>query len=69
MLSTWAGLRPGTADGLPIVGRLEETLWIATGHYRNGILLAPWTADLLTSAMVDTAEIPEAFAPRRFTEA
>ncbi|MCZ8518118.1 glycine oxidase ThiO [Paenibacillus caseinilyticus] len=42
-LSTWAGLRPGTRDGLPFMGIWEEApgLIFATGHYRNGILLAP----------------------------
>ena len=43
--TTWAGLRPGTPDGLPILGPIPGWPVIAaTGHYRNGILLAPWTA-------------------------
>lgn len=44
--SVWAGLRPGTADGLPFIGALpgRRHTWVATGHYKNGILLAPWTA-------------------------
>ena len=43
-----AGLRPGTPDNLPLVGpsELDGLLW-ATGHYRNGILLAPLTAEML----------------------
>lgn len=69
VLSTWAGLRPGTADGLPILGRLDDNLWIASGHYRNGILLAPWTADLLADALSADVEIPMAFSPDRFAEA
>ncbi len=41
-----AGLRPGTPDNLPIVGPGElEGLILATGHHRNGVLLAPWTAE------------------------
>jgi glycine/D-amino acid oxidase-like deaminating enzyme len=41
----WLGFRPATADLEPHVGRLENTaLWLAYGHYRNGILLAPATA-------------------------
>lgn len=40
-----AGLRPMTPDGLPIVGRLDERTLVATGHGRNGFLLAPWTAE------------------------
>jgi glycine/D-amino acid oxidase-like deaminating enzyme len=43
--AVWAGLRPGTPDGLPIVGFLPGyPVLAATGHFRNGILLAPWTA-------------------------
>ena len=45
ILETWCGLRPGTPDDLPILGPTGiEGLTIATGHYRNGILLAPATA-------------------------
>lgn len=45
----WAGLRPATADGVPIIGRHPqlERLWLATGHYRNGFTMAPATATLL----------------------
>ncbi len=45
----WAGLRPGTPDDLPIIGSSDEftNLVIATGHFRNGILLAPITAELV----------------------
>jgi glycine oxidase len=46
VVERWAGLRPGTPDGLPIVGPDSEVpdLCYATGHHRNGILLAPETA-------------------------
>lgn len=46
---TWAGLRPGTPDGLPIIGRAPATqnLWYATGHGRNGILLAALTGEVI----------------------
>ncbi len=46
-LGAWAGLRPGTPDDLPIIGPLYESpnLIAATGHFRNGILLAPITAE------------------------
>ncbi len=48
IIETWAGLRPGTQDNLPILGPTDiEGLFLATGHYRNGILLAPITARLL----------------------
>lgn len=43
-VETWAGLRPGTSDGLPLLGEVEGKHFLATGHYRNGILLAPVTA-------------------------
>jgi glycine oxidase len=64
-----AGLRPGTPDNLPVIGAsgVEGLLW-ATGHRRNGILLAPATAELICSALL--GETPEplarAFAPARF---
>jgi glycine oxidase len=45
---TWAGLRPGTPDGRPFIGDTPiERLFVAAGHYRNGILLAPVTAALI----------------------
>ncbi len=45
-VEAWAGLRPATTDGLPAMGRVPGTArqWLAGGHYRNGILLAPATA-------------------------
>src|SRR3989454_9558902 len=60
----WAGLRPATPDGRPILGRDPEVerLWYATGHGRNGILLAALTgeitADLLTSGISDVDIAP-----------
>jgi glycine oxidase len=46
------GLRPGTPDNLPIVGPADTGgLFFATGHYRNGVLLAPLTAELLVGAL------------------
>ncbi len=64
----WAGLRPATPDGLPILGPLPDWPGImATGHFRNGILLAPWTAREVARLAFedDEVEIPE-FSPRRF---
>ena len=48
-LETWAGLRPATADNLPLLGSIPgyENRFLATGHYRNGILLAPATASVM----------------------
>lgn len=45
LLESAAGLRPGTSDNLPIIERLEPGVIAATGHYRNGFLLAPFTAE------------------------
>jgi glycine oxidase len=66
--SVWAGLRPATPDDLPILGPLPD--WpavVATGHFRNGILLAPWTAREVARLAFEKgeAEIPD-FSPRRF---
>lgn len=65
----WAGLRPAAPDGLPVLGWLPGLpAIVATGHFRNGILLAPWTARHvveLASAGPGKGEIPE-FAPGRF---
>jgi glycine oxidase len=48
-----AGLRPGTPDNLPLVGPgALEGLVLATGHYRNGVLLAPLTAERVANALV-----------------
>jgi glycine oxidase len=41
---TWTGLRPGSEDGLPILDKTAEHCWVATGHYKNGIMLGPGTA-------------------------
>jgi glycine oxidase len=64
------GLRPGTPDDLPIVGasRVQPNLFYATGHYRNGVLLAPLTAELVANAMLDGAIDPAlaALSPQRF---
>jgi glycine oxidase len=66
-----AGLRPATPDNLPAIGRgaLDGLIW-ATGHYRNGILLTPVTADLVAAALVGE-ELPEwaaAADPLRFAK-
>jgi glycine oxidase len=49
ILEAWAGLRPGTPDALPILGTTPTPgYYVATGHFRDGILLAPITARLMT---------------------
>jgi glycine oxidase ThiO len=68
--SHWCGLRPATPDGLPVIGQTPlENLWVATGHGRNGILLAPWTARLLTEMMLHGKPAPAAFSLDRFLHA
>lgn len=50
----WWGFRPGTPDEMPILGRSScDNLYLATGHYRNGILLAPATASLLANLILE----------------
>ena len=69
IVETWCGLRPGTPDQLPILGPAEiGGLLFATGHYRNGILLAPITAKMIGEWVTDgrTAGDWEAFSPMRF---
>jgi glycine oxidase len=63
LVATMAGLRPGTPDNLPLIGPGSiEGLVLATGHYRNGILLAPLTADAV-AALLAGEQLPEALAP------
>jgi|SRR5579871_456249 len=52
-LEAWAGLRPATPDGLPLLGPIpgQKNQFIATGHYRNGILLAPATAHVMAQLL------------------
>jgi glycine oxidase len=64
------GLRPGTSDGLPIIGRSRAmpSLVYATGHYRNGILLAPLTAAVVSDIVLENRVDPilGPLAPERF---
>jgi glycine oxidase len=63
LIDSMAGLRPGTPDNLPLIGPgAIEGLILATGHYRNGILLAPLTADAI-AALLAGEHLPEAVAP------
>jgi glycine oxidase len=69
ILEDWAGLRPGTPDDLPILGATSTPgYFVATGHFRDGILLTPITAhvmaDLITGAKPD-CDI-SSFSPARF---
>lgn len=53
------GLRPGTPDNAPIMGLAAPGLVVATGHYRNGVLLAPITAEAVTELVIHGRVIPE----------
>ena len=69
ILEDWAGLRPGTPDALPILGETETPgYYVATGHFRDGILLAPITAQVMTAVIEGRAPAHDltAFSPSRF---
>ena len=67
-----AGLRPASADGLPVIGpsNVVPEVMYATGHYRNGVLLAPLTAQLVADAMLENRIDPmlATVSPARFGE-
>ncbi|MBX7548754.1 glycine oxidase ThiO [Streptomyces sp. tea 10] len=69
LTETRAGLRPGSPDNAPLLGPSGlDGLVLATGHYRNGVLLTPVTGDVMAGLLAD-GELPEAarpFTPRRF---
>lgn len=70
LLETWTGLRPFTLDALPILGRLRQAShFVATGHYRNGILLAPGTAQVMADLIEGKQPSIDltAFSPQRFS--
>ena len=70
LVAAKVGLRPGTPDHLPIIGWSETipNLMYATGHYRNGILLAPLTAELVADAILEkrNGALLELTRPQRF---
>lgn len=70
VLDTWAGLRPAAADSLPILGKNSASesgrSWLALGHFRNGIMLAPGTARLLRQMILRQ---PPSIDPAQFTAA
>jgi glycine oxidase len=72
-IDSWAGFRPRAEDDLPVLGPCAgvKGLYYATGHYRNGILLAPVTGELIAQAIVSGSIPPwlAAFSPDRFSQA
>jgi glycine oxidase len=70
-LGGWAGLRPGTPDGWPLLGPVPEWdgVWIAAGHFRRGVLLAPATGLWMAEAMTGAPRASMArFSPARFSK-
>jgi glycine oxidase len=70
ILEDWAGLRPGTPDGLPILGATSTPgYFVATGHFRDGILLAPITAKVMADVIMgkNSGYDLSAFSPARFS--
>jgi glycine oxidase len=69
---TWCGFRPGTPDDMPVLGPWPgiDGLHVATGHYRNGILLAPATAALMTQAILGggISDLMRPFLPERLLD-
>ncbi|NED72746.1 FAD-dependent oxidoreductase, partial [Streptomyces sp. SID9944] len=72
LTETRAGLRPGSPDNAPLLGpTVLPGLLLATGHYRNGVLLTPVTGDVMAHVLT-TGELPDEarpFTPRRFRAA
>ncbi|MEX1250366.1 MAG: FAD-dependent oxidoreductase [Hyphomonas sp.] len=65
---SWAGVRPGTPDQAPFIGEtVTPGLFVAAGHYRNGILLAPVTAQIIADALLGApqGELAATFTTRR----
>ncbi|MGV9885230.1 glycine oxidase ThiO [Streptomyces sp. NPDC003006] len=71
LTETRAGLRPGSPDNAPLLGPTRlPGLQLATGHYRNGVLLTPLTGDVMAHSLT-TGELPDEalpFTPHRFTK-
>jgi glycine oxidase len=67
LVDVTAGLRPAGPDNAPLIGECESGVLVATGHYRNGILLAPVTAEAIVALLVGEQphEVAAPFAPQR----
>lgn len=70
---TWVGFRPASRDHRPVLGQLGEGIFVATGHYRHGILLTPVTAQEMSQAILsflagspETPDLLRPFSPSRF---
>ena len=68
-VTAWAGVRPGTPDDAPMIGQTAiPGVFAALGHYRNGVLFAPATAELVADQVIDgkVSPLAAAFDPLRF---
>jgi glycine oxidase len=67
VIGHWAGLRPGSPDGVPFIGEVPQCpgLWLNCGHYRNGLVLAPASCELLKNLMLGETPIvdPAPYSP------
>ena len=67
LVGHWAGLRPGSPEGVPYIGRVPgcDGLWLNCGHYRNGLVLAPASCQLFSDLLSGRAPIidPAPYAP------
>lgn len=66
-IESWAGVRPGTPDHAPYLGKVDELTYVAAGHHRNGILLAPITARIMADLILEGRRHPllDSFSPLR----
>ena len=67
VLESWAGVRPGRKNHAPLLGRTRlDGVFVASGHFRNGILLAPITAQIMADLILDgeVSPLASAFAPQ-----
>lgn len=66
LVEHWAGLRPRSPDGLPLLGRMKNGVFVAGGQYRNGILFAPAIAEHMRDMVLGRADVIPEFDPQRF---
>ncbi|MEM7492112.1 MAG: FAD-dependent oxidoreductase [Pseudomonadota bacterium] len=67
IVETWAGIRPGSPDHAPFLGQVDARTFVAAGHHRNGILLAPLTARYMADLILEgrSTDLLQAFSPLR----
>ncbi|MDH4561494.1 MULTISPECIES: glycine oxidase ThiO [unclassified Pseudomonas] len=68
LVGHWAGLRPGSPEGIPFIGPVPgvDGLWLNCGHYRNGLVLAPASCQLLADLLLGREPVidPQPYAPK-----